>query len=191
MRWVRGAILQTSLTVMILSRLIWHHEFQLAQFNATWFIPIVGNIIVPIAGMSHVLADLNWMFFHPALPPMLQPKFFMLLAPPAIEFVAYMKMAGELDGFAYILYGIAAFILLLLLSELGRFISMPFSLTWWAFLFLTAAMTLATAHMYLADGLVYYNVLFTILLIALILIAICLTVKTIQLVMKGKLCVKG
>lgn len=209
--WILGAVLQISLTVMILSRLIWKHEFQLAHFTAAWFIPIVGNIIVPIAGMSHVPADLNWMFFsvgvlfsiiyftlfinrmffHPALPPMLQPTFFILLAPPAIGFVAYMKLAGELDGFAYILYGIAAFILLLLLSQLKRFITVPFSLTWWAFLFPAAAMTLATAHMYLANGLMYYNVLFIILLIALIIIVIYLTVKTIQLVMNGKLCVKG
>lgn len=209
--WIIGAVLQISLTVMILSRLIWHHEFKIIQFNPAWFIPIVGNIIVPIAGVSHAPIDVNWfffsigilfsiiyttifinrMFFQPALPPLLQPTFFILLAPPAIGFVAYMKLAQQVDGFAYILYGIAFFIFLLLLSQLKRFIHVPFSLTWWAFLFPSAAMTLATVHMYLGNGLIFYKWFFVVELVIIVLLAIYLTTKTIQLIMHKKLCVKG
>lgn len=209
--WILGSALQIILTVAILSRLIWQHEFKLVQFNPAWLIPIVGNIIVPIAGTVHVPKDINWMFFsigilfsiiyftifinrmyfHPPLPPMLQPTFFILLAPPAIGFVAYMKLAEGLDAFGYILYGIAFFMLLLLLSQLKRFTSVPFSLTWWAFLFPSAAMTLATVHIYLENGLGFYKWFFVVQLIAIVLLLIYLAYKTVRVVMNGKLLLKG
>lgn len=208
--WLLGALLQISLTLQILTRLIWHHKFKIAQFNPTWLIPIVGNIIVPIAGMSHVHAEINWMFFsigilfsiiyfallmnrlffYPTLPPLLQPTFFILLAPPAIGFVAYLKLAQNLDAFAYILYGIAVFILLLIMVSLKRLISVPFSLSWWAFLFPSGAMTLATVHMYLENGLAFYKWFFTIQVIVIILLTIYLTIKTVQLAINRTLCLK-
>lgn len=58
--WILGAFLQ--LTLVILSKLIWTFSFKMEQFNPTWFIPIVGNIVVPLAGSSYVIADINWMF---------------------------------------------------------------------------------------------------------------------------------
>lgn len=61
--WSLGAVLQAILTLVILSKLIWTFSFKMEQFNPAWFIPIVGNIIVPLAGLSHVDTDLNWMFF--------------------------------------------------------------------------------------------------------------------------------
>lgn len=208
--WILGALLQISLTVVILSGLIWHHTFKIDQFNPTWLIPIVGNIIVPIAGMSHVPAEINWMFysigilfsiiyftifinrmfFHPALPAPLQPTFFILLAPPAIGFVAYMKLAEGLDAFSYILYGVAFFLLLLLLSQLKRFTSGPFTLTWWAFLFPSAAMTLATIHIYFENGISFYKWFFLIQVVIILLVTLYLVVKTIHLTINRKLCLK-
>src|SRR5699024_2389447 len=144
--WILGAILQGSLTLVILSKLIWTFSFKIEQFNPTWFIPIVGNIVVPLAGSFHVDADVNWMFFstgivfsivyttifinriffHPPLPTKLLPTFFILMAPPAIGFVSYIKLAGGMDAFAYILYGTALTIGLLLLFQLKRFMQIPF-----------------------------------------------------------------
>lgn len=208
--WIIGTIMQLSLTIIILSKLIWYHNFQLSQFNPTWFIPIVGNIIVPIAGTFHVGVNINWMFFsiglffsivymaiffnrmffHPSLPGKLLPTFYILMAPPAIGFVSYIKIATWVDSFAYILYVTAFFIGLLLLSQVKRFASTPFSIVWWAFLFPSAAMTLATVHLYTFNGDIIFRWLFNIQVIVLIILTIYLTVKTLQLFVQNKLCLK-
>lgn len=65
--WLVGVILQLSLTLAILSQLIFKHRFQMTDFNAAWFIPIVGNIIVPIAGVYFIPTDTNWIFFSMGL----------------------------------------------------------------------------------------------------------------------------
>src|SRR5699024_5355711 len=202
--WILGALLQISLTLVILSKIIWQHSFQMPQFNPSWFIPIVGNIVVPIAGTSHIDAHINWMFFsigvlfsiiymtiffnriffHPALPEKLLPTFFILMAPPAIGFVSYMNIAGNIDAFAYILYGTAFFIGLLLLFQMKRFAGVPFAISWWAFLFPSAAMTIATRIVYTASGNDFYKWIFVIQVVGLILLTIYLTAKTIQLAVK-------
>lgn len=208
--WILGALLQITLTLVILSRLIWIFKFQIAQFNPAWFIPIVGNIIVPIAGMEHVIADVNWFFFsigivfsivymtiffnrayfQPTLPPKLLPTFFILMAPPAIGTVSYVKLTGSLDAFAYILYGTAFFIGLLLLFQLKRFFSIPFFITWWAFLFPSAAMTIATFMMYVNSGNSLYEWLFILQIVGLIVLTVYLTWQTIRLAINRSLCVK-
>lgn len=208
--WIIGAVLQIGLTLLILSRVIWHHTFEIAQFNPAWFIPIVGNIIVPIAGSVHVSMSINWMFFsigalfsiiymtifmsriffHPSLPRMLLPMFYILMAPPAIGFVSYMRIVETPDSFAYMLYGTAFFVGLLLVSQVKRFFTAPFSIAWWAFLFPSAAMTLATIHLYHANGEVFYQWLFNIQLVGLLALAVYLAIRTIQLAVQKKLCVK-
>src|SRR5690625_4233175 len=61
--WVIEALLQIWLTLVILSKLIWEKKFQLDQFNASWFITIVGNVVVPLASVFHVEPLINWIFF--------------------------------------------------------------------------------------------------------------------------------
>ena len=208
--WFIGTILQVYFTLVILSKLIWKSNFQMAQFNPTWFIPIVGNLLVPLAGTSHVSADINWIFFslgilftilfmalffqrvffYPQIPEKITPTFFILLAPPAIGTISYMKLVGNLDVFAYILYGIAFYLGLLLLFQYKRFFSIPFSVSWWAYLFPTAAVTNATSYMYMGTGKNYYNWLFYVQLAGLLILTIYLLWKTIRLAMKHSLCLK-
>lgn len=208
--WIVGAVLQITLTLVILSRLIWTFSFKIEHFNAAWFIPIVGNIVVPIAGSTHAIPDINWfffsigvifsivymtiffirVFFHPPIPGKLLPTFFILMAPPAVGFISYLNITGSADAFAYILYGAAFFIGMLLLFRVKIFLSIPFFLSWWAFLFPSAAMTLATFRMALISHQPIYEILFNIQVIGLIVLAIYLSWKTIQLAAKRSLCVK-
>src|SRR5699024_10009709 len=53
---------------------------------------------------------INRMFFKGPLPDMLRPTVFILLAPPAIGFMSYVKIFGQASAFAFILYGLAFYV---------------------------------------------------------------------------------
>ncbi|MEX1386733.1 hypothetical protein AB1399_11655, partial [Hydrogenibacillus schlegelii] len=55
--------------------------------------------------------------------------------PPAVGLVSYVKLTGQFDGFARVLYGFAFFIGLLLVVLFPMFCRVPFFLSWWAYTF--------------------------------------------------------
>src|SRR5699024_11853700 len=103
--------------------------------NFISLIRIFDKIIVKLAVFYHVVVEINIfyfslgiifsiiyftlfmnrMFFKGPLPNMLRPTVFILLAPPAIGFMSYVKIFGEANAFAFILYGFAFYLGLLLL----------------------------------------------------------------------------
>ncbi len=209
--WAIGAIIQLFLTLFLLTDLMWQQSLKIEQFNPVWFIPIVGNIVVPLAGVYHVGVEINIfyfslgiifsiiyftlfmnrMFFKGPLPPMLRPTVFILLAPPAIGFMSYVKIFGEANGFAFILYGFAFYIGLLFLYQIKHYLKVPFFVSWWAMLFPTAAVTNATFMMYELTELIYLKWLIHLQIIGLIALALYLLARTFGLYQNKKLCVKG
>lgn len=209
--WGIGALLQLLLTLYLLTRLMWTLEFKLEQFNPVWFLPIVGNIVVPLAGVYHVGSEINWMFFslgliftifyftfffnrmffHGPLPPMLRPTVFILLAPPAIAVMSFYNLTGEVNTLTYVLYGFVFYLGLLLLVQIRGFLSVPFFVSWWAMLFPTAAVTNASFIMYEATDLLVLKWLLHIQILGLIALAFYLLFKTFQLIKEKKLCVEG
>lgn len=208
--WIAGALAQLGLTLLILSTLIWNVSFKITQFNPTWFIPIVGNIVVPLAGIHHASSTINWIFFsigiiftiiyltifvqrvffHPPLPAMLTPSYFILLAPLGIGVVSYGQLTGEVDSFAYILYGLAFYLGLLFIFQWKRFIKLPFFLSWWAYLFPTAAVTNATIYMYQATGEDILMWIIPVQLVGLLVLSAFLFIKTIKVARSGILLLK-
>lgn len=208
--WLIGTIVQFLLTLIILTKLIWVHEFKLAQFNPAWFIPIVGNIVVPLVGANHASPMINWMFFsigivfsiiyftiflnriffQPSLPRKLTPTLFILLAPPGIGVVSYIRMTGVVDIFALIMFGFAFYLGLLFTFQIRRYITTPFFISWWAFLFPSAAVTNATILIHEHTGETFLSWIYHVQIIGLIVLTVYLFMKTIGLVMKGHLCVK-
>lgn len=208
--WLAGAMVQFLLTLVMLTKLIWVHEFKLAQFNPTWFIPIVGNIVVPIVGVHHASPMINWMFFgigivfsiiyftifinriffQPALPRKLTPTLFILLAPPGIGVVSYVRMTGEVDIFALIMFGFAFYLGLLFIFQIRRYMTTPFFISWWAFLFPSAAVTNATILMHEHTGEMFLLWIYHIQIVGLIGLTVYLLMKTIAIATKGQLCVK-
>lgn len=206
--WVAGAFLQLIITLIVLSNLIWKHQFQIQAFNATWFIPLVGNIVVPLAGVEHISLSINWIFFSigilfsiiymtifiyrvyflPMFPEPLKPSFYILLAPPGIGFSSYMRLTGELDGFAWLLYGIAFYLGLLFLIQFKRFFTGKFYISWWAFLFPSAAVTNATYILYRELNDILFLYIFQLQSIGLIVLSLFLIWNTILLIIKRKLC---
>ena len=87
------------------------------------------------------------LFFHEPLPVRLTPTLFILLAPPSVGFIAYIRLTGSVDAFGRILYYTALFLALLLASNAVRFLRSPFFISAWAYSFPLAALTIATLVM--------------------------------------------
>lgn len=145
--WATGSGLHLLLTLIIVS--LWMHQdnFDYKHMNPSWFIPAVGSILVPIAGIHHAVAELSWFFYQP-LPEKLLPTFFILIAPPSVGFIAYVKLTGGIDGFARILFYFGLFTLLLLMVQWRIFARVKFYLSGWAYAFPSAAITIASFLMY-------------------------------------------
>ena len=209
--WVLGTASHLAFTLYVLSIWVHHTHFEVNHMNPAWFIPIVGNILVPIAGVKHASVEVSWfffsvgvvfwmvlltiifyrMFFHHPLPGKLLPTLFILIAPPAVGFVSWLQLnGGELDAFARIMYYIALFLTLMLFTQGLRFLGLQFFLSWWAYSFPMAAVTIATLTMYQLLGLVFFKWLGLLLLVVLCLLITGLVLRTGLAVKRREICVE-
>jgi tellurite resistance protein len=162
--WTIGAVGQFGLTLAVVSGWIGARSFQMGALNPAWFIPAVGNVMVPLAGAPLGHAEPSWYFmsvgllfwlvllalvfnrliFHDPLPARLQPTLVILIAPPAIGFMAWLRLTGEIDAVARILLNSAWFFTALVAVQLPRILRLPFAMSFWALSFPIAAVTIAT-----------------------------------------------
>jgi len=167
MLWRAGTLAHLALTLSVITAWINHSHYDVTHLNPSWFIPVVGNILIPIAGVHFAPPDVSWFFFsiglvfglvllsivfyrlifHGPLPGLLVPTLFILLAPPSCGFIAWSALSGEVGAFGRVLYFTALFMLLLMLPQLPKFARQSFAPSWWAFSFPLAAFTLATLVM--------------------------------------------
>jgi len=175
--WMIGAVSQLSLTYWVLYNWMHHDFFTPEHSNPAWFIPIVGNIIVPIAGIHHAPLELNWFFFsvglifwivvksilvnriifHAPIQERLIPTLFIFIAPPAVGFISYLALNNhELNQFGMVLYFFGLAMTLLMFVSVGKFVKMAFALSWWAFTFPLAAMAIASYQMASISGADFY-----------------------------------
>jgi tellurite resistance protein len=208
--WIVGTVLHLILTLIVLSIWVQHEKFQITHMSPVWFIPVVGNILVPIAGVEHVPHEVSWfffsvgvvfwlilqtlffyrIFFHNPLPERLLPTLFILLAPPAVGFIAYVKLSGGVDGFARVLYYFGLFVFLLLLVQLRMLRRARFFLSWWAYSFPVAALTIASVLMYRETDLRFFYVLSLVVFAVLVIIIGTLSVLTAKSVQRRQICVE-
>jgi tellurite resistance protein len=224
--WIVGTILHAFFSLHIISYWIQNPKFQMQHFNAAWFIPVVGNIIIPVTGPDHGFLELSWFFFsiglvfwivlmailfnrlifHNPLPEKLIPTLFIMIAPPAVGFIAYGKINHEhLDNFGQILYHFALFLFALMIFQFKMFSRIKFYLSWWAYSFPIAAMTIATmfkvklmrdacnipgeACPFLPINFSFYTSLAYVLLGGLSLVILMLIVKTVGAMKQQQICV--
>lgn len=208
--WLAGVGLHLFLTLHVITQWMHQSKFEIVHLNPAWFIPVVGNILAPIAGVAHAPAEVSWFFFsigllfwlplltiilyrvifHGSLPERLMPTLFILIAPPAVGFLSYLKLTGELDAFAHVLYHSALFFTLLLFTQLRWFTRLRFFLSWWAYSFPLAAITVATLAMFEHTGGIVFLRLSGILLgIATVVIA-GLLARTAMAVIRREICVE-
>lgn len=176
--WAIGAIAHLIATLAIISMWINGEHYEAPHLNPAWFIPAVGNVLVPLVGARYGYVEVSWMFlsvgllfwivlltivfnrliFHHPMPPHLLPTLCILIAPPAVAFLAYESLVGEVDGFARLLYYPALVFFLLVAVQVPRLVQLPFALSWWAYSFPLAALTVATFVMAEKTGIALFAV---------------------------------
>mgnify|MGYP001809823111 CR=1 FL=1 len=209
--WLAGTSLHLLFTLYVVNVWMHHEHFQIQHMNPAWFIPAVGNVIVPVAGVPLGYADVSWFFFsvgmlfwillmtiifyrvlfHTPIDERLLPTLFILIAPPAVGFIAYSRLMPELDPFARMLYFSGLFLTLLLFTQARRFLRLKFFLSWWAYSFPLAAISIATLMMSERSGMIFYQYLGLGLLSLLTLIIAILLVRTLIAVWHRRICVPG
>ncbi len=207
--WSIGSILHMVILLMVINSWLHHEKYEIKHINPAWFIPAVGNVIVPLAGVPLGYADISWFYFsigmmfwlillvivfnriifHMPLPVKLIPTLFILIAPPAVGFLSYMKLTGDLDTFALVLYNFALFLTILLFSQLPRFIRLPFFISWWAYSFPLAAMSIASMVMGQVSGKPLFGYIGQALLFILSVLVFFLFIKTLNAAKNKKICV--
>ncbi len=186
------------------------HNFEIKFFNPAWFIPVVGNMLIPVIGVDYISLELslayfaigflfwiilltiflNRVIFHDQMPKKFMPTFFILLAPPAIGFVAYIKITQSLDTFAYIMLFLSYFFAILLFMLRNSFKGLKFFISWWAFLFPIASVTLASVAAYQLTAKNIYMYISWFFMISSIIALLVVSYKTYIAIKNKELCIK-
>ena len=61
--WLIGITLHLLFTLYVVNTWIHQQHFEIHHMNPAWFIPAVGNVLVPIAGTPLGYQDISWFFF--------------------------------------------------------------------------------------------------------------------------------
>ena len=119
------------------------------------------------------------------------PTLAIFIAPPSVGMLSYLKLQGAYDMFAVILFNVALTFGLILLALIKNFYKIKFFISWWAFTFPMAALTMAIITVYEKTSFEYltFKVLgYASLIMTSILILIVL-IRTIIAVKNGEICV--
>lgn len=208
--WLAGASLNLVLALVVLTIWIQQTKFEIHHMNPAWFLPVVGNMLVPIAGVTHAPIEVSWfffsaglvfwtilqalvfyrIFFHHPLPTKLLPTLFILLAPPAVAFISYVKLNAGFDNFAMVLYYYALFLFMLLAAQAGMLRRIRFYLSWWAYSFPLAALAIASVLMYHETGTPLFQVIALVVFALLVLIIAVLGILTTRSIVRREICIE-
>ena len=207
--WALGVAGQGALTLAVISGWIGKRPFQPMHISPAWFIPAVGNVIVPVAGVPFGFVELSWMFFamgllfwvllltlvmnrlifHDPLPGRLLPTLTILIAPPAVGLLSWLQLnGGEVDGFARVLYYGALWFAALVVLQLPALAKVPFALSFWALSFPVAALTLAALRYGALTGGRIHTVLGAVFLAVLCVLVAGLVLRTGRAISQGEIC---
>ena len=209
--WWVGAIGQLVLTLYVLSAWISRATFAMQHVTPAWFIPVVGMVAVPLAGVTFGPLEVSWFFFSVGLvfwlallpmvltrlfihdqpvPGQLLPTLAVLIAPPAVTFLAYLRLTGGgLDTASRVLFYTAVFFALLFFAQVGRLHRLPFFLSWWAYAFPLAGLSVATTVMDREIGGRFLTVSAWVLLVAVTGLVVLLGARTVSAIARGRICI--
>ena len=167
--WWTGSVAQLVVTAWVLAK--WWRGNQAGgivwpSLTPALIIPVVGNVLVPLAGIP--LGHEDWsaaqfavgLFFWPIVhaliavrlatqgswPERLQPAVFVFVAPPSVVGLALAQF-GAHPMLTWGAWGIAFFSLLTALAQVRRILALPFAIPHWAMSFPLAAFSALTLRL--------------------------------------------
>nr|NLI51512.1 C4-dicarboxylate ABC transporter [Propionibacterium sp.] len=207
--WWVGAVGHLLLTVAVISAWFRRGGVQLGQVTPAWFIPIVGNVITPLAAPQVGNLELGWFSFGTGLvfwvaflpillhrvvlhdqplPTKLVPSLAIFIAPPAVAMLSWQSLTGGLaDPFSMVLYSAAALFALLLFAQVGHLRTIPFALSYWAYAFPVAALATASIALGSARQQPVYSAIGLALLVLATLLVIGIAALTLRAALGGKI----
>lgn len=206
--FIIGAVVHLFFTLYTLRFWI-TQNVELSHSNPAWFIPIVGNLIVPIGGVGFVdnaillfyfsigiffwiimlAIILNRIIFHHQFAQKFMPTLFILIAPPSVGLLSYFKLTHSLDIFSQILFNLGLFFALLLIFMYQSFLNIKFFISWWAFTFPLATIALASMLMYEQTNTSFYAYLSYFFILFLSLVVIIVAYNTLKHIVKKEICI--
>jgi tellurite resistance protein len=207
--WWLGVLLHTVFMFKTISFWI-QHNFEIQHFNPAWFIPVVGNILIPISGVDFAPVIFSYFYFvvgfffwivlftiflyravfHPQLPEKFIPTFFILIAPPAVGFISYIRITASWDNFSVFLLFMAYFFVVLLVVMYKSFTQLKFFMSWWAFTFPLAAAAIASSVAFQVTHFAGFKIIAWAMLLSTIAAIVIVAWQTIVHINKGEICVK-
>lgn len=188
-------------------------NIEVGHSNPAWFIPVVGNLIVPIAGEG--FADpfvLNFFFslggffwiiltailmnriiFHGMLPQKFAPTLAIFIAPPSVGMLSYVKLNSisgivSLDGVSIGLLHIGLVFFIILLALAKNFYKIKFFVSWWAFTFPLGALTTAFLVGYQGSSYLPYKIAGIFMLGFTTIVILLIIFRTIVAIRNGEIC---
>jgi tellurite resistance protein len=208
--WTVGTAMHFFMTLYVISSWVHHTKYEIRHLNPAWFIPVVGNILIPVVGVNHAPPEISWFFFslglffwpillsiifyrlifHGSLPERFIPTLFILIAPPSVALISWYKLTGTVGVFGQIQYSIALFFFLMILFQARYFVRLRFYLSWWAYSFPVAALTISTLIMGEESGIAAYRSIAAVLLSLLSLLIALLVFRTAAGACQRAICVE-
>lgn len=161
--WVVAVALHLLLSLLTVRGLLLTPRNDPMSLMPPTLIPLVGMLLAPVFGVRLGLVMPSWLLFGiglmfwlimqplvfhrvtagPAFPEKLKPTLVILLAPPSVAFLSLVALEGKVDWPAMALFGYAAFLAVVFLTILPRFVRAPLALSWWSYTFPAAVFTVA------------------------------------------------
>ncbi|MCR4422329.1 MAG: C4-dicarboxylate ABC transporter [Spirochaetales bacterium] len=162
-----GTFLQLLFSFIIISQWIRQTKYEIHHMNPSWFIPVVGNLLIPVFAHQIFPVYVEWFFFssatlfyiillpiliyrlifHHPLVDKLVPTLLIFIAPASIAALAYYQLTGQRNPTVVFFYCSAFFFFILLFFLIDFFFKIKFDLSWWAYTFPLAAFSISTLFM--------------------------------------------
>lgn len=209
--WWVGAVGHLLATVLVLTAWAGRGDIGASQITPAWFIPVVGNIVTPLAAGSVGSVELAWVAFGVGvlfwvallplvlervlihaepLPARLLPTLAIFVAPPAVALLSWEVLTGRVDDpFGRVLHAAVLAFVAVLVAQAGRLHRIPFALPYWAYTFPLAAAAVATTAMAGARPGWGYDLVAGALLVLVTALALYVLALTLRAAVRGQICV--
>jgi tellurite resistance protein len=167
--WLTGSLLELAATVWVLGRWLRPKEeggLQWATFTPVLFIPVVGNVLAPLGGVTMGFAPwataqmgiglLLWPVLQTLLivrlvqagplPARMSPALFITVVPPSILGLDMLQLHAPMS-IVWALWGVGLFFLMWALTQLDAIRAQPFGMGHWGMSFPLAAFTTLTLRL--------------------------------------------